>query len=78
MADWLLAHLPDPRHVLVFQLAHLGLWLVLLPPSILIWRESVPYLVFISVWALIVAASNVASVLAEIKADPEVEVPSTP
>lgn len=33
---------------------HLGLtvtWLALLPPSILFWQQSIPYLVFMSAWA---------------------------
>jgi hypothetical protein len=27
------------------------IWVLLIPPSILLWRDSVPYLVLISVWA---------------------------
>jgi len=30
------------------------IWLVLVPPSLLWWRNSVPFLVFISVYAVIV------------------------
>jgi hypothetical protein len=37
--------------------AHLGLlafWVAMVPPTILFWRDSVAYLVFISVYAIIV------------------------
>lgn len=33
------------------HLAMTGVWLVLLIPSLIWWRESVPWLVFMSVWA---------------------------
>lgn len=78
MIDWLLAHAPDPRHVFLFHLAHTALWVTLVAPSMLFWRDSVPYVVFMSIWALVLgSAANAAATLAEIKADPAIEVPTT-
>lgn len=54
MTDWLIDHAPTARHALVFNLA-LGLFFVaLIPPSVLLWSESVAYIVALSVGALIV------------------------
>jgi hypothetical protein len=33
------------------QLGLTLIWIVLIPPSILYWRDSIPYLVGLSVWA---------------------------
>ncbi len=51
-------------------------WLILLPPTILIWKESIVYLVFMSWFANF--ASSVAgyiSARAEMHVDPESESP---
>lgn len=61
MIDRLIELAPTTRQMLVFSLTQLLMWVVLLPPSVLLWRDSVPYLVFISVWALVL--SNLLAVI---------------
>ena len=39
------------RHLRHFHAASTFLWLALLPPSVLWWKDSVPWLVALSVWA---------------------------
>jgi hypothetical protein len=74
--DWLLAHRPDPRKVLVFHLIDVTLWLVLTLPAVIWWRESVVYLVLLSQGTAVVAAlAGMAGHLAEMQADPNVEIP---
>lgn len=76
MIDWLICHMPDPRKVLVFDLLHLGVWLALVPFAVTVWSQSIPFVVFMSVWALVLGGlTRVAAVCAEIKADPAIEVP---
>lgn len=76
MTDWLLAHRPDPRKVLVFHLVDVALWLLLTPPAVIWWRESVVYLVLLSQGTAVVAALGaMAGHLAEMQADPDVELP---
>jgi hypothetical protein len=68
--DWLIDHAPSARHMLAGNLAHLGLWILMLPPSVILWRDSVPYLVAISVWALIVGAiASTCATLAQLAAE---------
>jgi hypothetical protein len=60
--------------MLVIYLAHLLVLFVLLPPSLLWWRESLVWVVAMSHWALLVgAASMVVGNLAEMKADPDID-----
>jgi hypothetical protein len=76
VTDWVIAHLPDPRKMLVFYLANLVVWTVLTPIDMLWWRESVGWINFVSMWALVLGSwGMVAAVLAEIKADPAIEIP---
>lgn len=70
MIDWLIDHAPSARHMLAGNLAHLAFWILMLPPSVIWWRESVPYLVAISVWALIAAAiASSCATLAQLAAE---------
>jgi hypothetical protein len=74
--DWLLAHRPDPRKVLVFHLMDVTLWMLLTPPALIWWRESVVYLVLLSQGTAVVAAlAGLAAHLADMRADPAIEVP---
>ena len=45
------ARLSDPKTWIYFHGSLVVLWLLLIPPSITWWRDSVPYLVAISVLA---------------------------
>jgi hypothetical protein len=47
----LVDRLSDTTLHLRLNLWGMGIWLVLLPPTILLWRESVPYVVFMSWYA---------------------------
>jgi len=38
------------------QLGHCIFWLLMIPPSVLWWRDSIPYLVGLSVWANVAGA----------------------
>jgi hypothetical protein len=72
--DWLLAHRPDPRKVLVFHLMDVAICGVLTPPAVIWWRESVVYLVLLSQWTAVVAAiAAMAAHLADMRADPDVD-----
>lgn len=37
-----------------FHLGMIAFWVALIPPSVIWWKESVPYLVFLSVASLII------------------------
>lgn len=76
MLDWLLAHRPDPRKVLAFHLVDVALCSLLTPPAVIWWRESVVYLVLLSQWTAVVAAvAGLAAHLADMRADPDTNVP---
>lgn len=60
--DWLLDHTPSARSLFLANLLHLTFWVAMILPTLLWLRDSVPYLVLISVWALV--ASNFAAVTA--------------
>jgi hypothetical protein len=47
----LVDRLSDTTLPLRLNLWGMGIWLVLLPPTILFWRDSVPYVVFMSWYA---------------------------
>jgi hypothetical protein len=55
-----------------FWLLWIGVWLVAIWPSVTVWRNSLPYLVFLSVMALVLGCSAaLQSSLTMRKADPD-------
>jgi hypothetical protein len=67
-----LATLAAPRVQLIGNTALALAWAVLFIPGLLFWRESVPFLVFVSIYANFVGhLSGVAGAIAARKADPE-------
>lgn len=72
MIDWLIRKAPPARRILVFNLAQLAVWLLLIPPSILWWKESIVYVVFLSVSANVIGAvAATTAALADLAADPD-------
>lgn len=43
------------KRLRVFHLAATVFWVIMIYPTIVYWKDSVPYLVFISVYAIIVS-----------------------
>ncbi len=52
----------DPTVVLVFQMHMTVFWIIAIPPSLLFWKESVLWVVLISIWANI-ASHSVGAIL---------------
>lgn len=70
MIDWLIDHAPSARHLVVFNLVQWGIWLLLVPPTVLWWADSIPWLSFMSIAALVLAAfSALCASLAAMAAD---------
>lgn len=62
----------SPMFQFRLNLALAGVWLVLFVPGLLSWRESVPFLVFVSIYANFVGhLSGVAGAVAARKVDPD-------
>jgi uncharacterized membrane protein YhaH (DUF805 family) len=62
----------SPRFWLVFHLFGVGRWLVLFIPGMLLWRDSVPFLMYVSlVTALTGSLAGFGAALAARKADPD-------
>jgi hypothetical protein len=67
-----LAALVAPRTQLTVNAALTGVWAALFVPGLLFWRESVPFLVFVSIYANFVGhLSAIAGAIAARKADPD-------
>lgn len=45
----------NPHYLKNFHLIATIIWLLLVPPSILWWKDSIPWLVFMSAWANLAA-----------------------
>ena len=72
MARRVFAGLVSPRVQLWANLVLVLVWAVLFIPGLIAWRESVPFLVFVSIYANFVGhLSAVAGAVAARKADPE-------
>lgn len=70
MMDWIIRHAPSARSVLAFNLGQLVIWLMLIPPSVLYWKDSIVYVVFLIVSAnLIGAIAACTAALAELAAE---------
>lgn len=66
------AVLISPGFQFRFNLAMAGVWAVLFLPGLIAWRESVPFLVFVSIYANFVGhLSGVAGAVAARKVDPD-------
>jgi hypothetical protein len=62
----------SPRFQLGFNVAAAAVWAALFAPGLLSWRESIPFLVFVSIYANFVGhLSGIAAAAGARKADPE-------
>lgn len=43
----------EPKILLIFILVELGIWILLIPPTVLFFSNSVAFVVFVSVYAII-------------------------
>lgn len=66
-------HLDDAQFQITFNKTMIVVWIILLPPTLLWWRESVVYLVLLSWWANF--ASHIAAWIAA-KGEREIEASS--
>lgn len=72
MIDWLIEHAPSARAVFVFNLIQLNVWMLLVPPTILLWKESIAYVVFLSISANVIGSiAACTAALADLAADPK-------
>lgn len=71
MIDWLIENAPSARAVFVFNLIQLTVWMALVPPTIFLWKESIAYVVFLSISANVIGAiAACTAALADLAADP--------
>ena len=67
-----MSRLNDPRLHVRFNVVAMLVWAVLLPPTLILWRESVFYVVLMSWYAIVVGhLSALMASKAEEKADKE-------
>ncbi len=68
--------LKSPKFHMRFNAVNIFVWLILLPPTILLWKESIVYLVFMSWYALFSSSiAGYVSARSEMHVDPESESP---
>lgn len=68
--DWMIDHTPSARHLFVFNALHFLVWLLLMVPSVTVWRVSTEWIVFMSAWALVVGSfGSTMATLAQLAAE---------
>jgi hypothetical protein len=51
----LIKHLTQPETMVPFHATMTATWILLIPPTLLCWRNSVPWLIAMSLWANVAA-----------------------